>query len=151
TISMRTLVPSHRSKAVGRVKVNGVPHSTIRLSAQFRTGGVVSTTIILWLQVVTLEQESIAVQVREIWKVFPQPCTMPLVANRCRFVPSHRSKKVGASLGTGVPHSITRLGGHCAGGGRVSTTVMIWLQKEALLQVSSALQVRVTLNFTGHW
>jgi hypothetical protein len=35
-------------------------------------------------------------------------------------------------------------------GGSVSTMVTVWLQKEELVEVSVALQVRVTLNKTGH-
>src|SRR5437763_871748 len=44
-------VPSQMSLAVGAVNAKGSPHSTIRLAAQLKAGGVVSTTTMLWLQV----------------------------------------------------------------------------------------------------
>src|SRR5262249_2284859 len=45
TTSIVTFVPSQMSLAKGRVKLKGVPHSTVWLSAQVRVGGVVSTSV----------------------------------------------------------------------------------------------------------
>src|SRR6185436_15868287 len=42
---MRTLVPSQISSAKGRVNSHGWPHSTMKLAAQDKLGGVVSTTV----------------------------------------------------------------------------------------------------------
>src|SRR6185436_12670423 len=71
-ISMTTLVPSHASTAVGRVKANGLPHSTIWSCAQVRLGGVVSTIVTVWLHNVVLPQASVARQVRTTLKSFGQ-------------------------------------------------------------------------------
>ena len=71
-----TFVPSQMSLATGGVNVHGVPHSTIRLPAQVRFGGVVSTTVMFWLQVEMLVQESIARQVRVAVNPLPQNPTL---------------------------------------------------------------------------
>ena len=66
-VSVRTTTltfrPSQLSKAVGASKLQAVPHSTVLEAAQNRTGGVVSTTVMVWEQVARLEQASVACQV----------------------------------------------------------------------------------------
>src|SRR6185436_13853322 len=59
-----TFVPEQMSEAVGGVKLQGMPHSTKRSDAQLRTGGRVSTTTIVWLQVMLLRQLSMTRHVR---------------------------------------------------------------------------------------
>src|SRR5204863_414603 len=71
-IRMVTFVPSQRSVAVGLVKVQAVPHSTVKSGKQVIEGGVVSTTVAVWLHVLLLPQASLAFQVRVATKVFPQ-------------------------------------------------------------------------------
>ena len=61
---MVTFVPQQASMAVGAVNDHGVPQLTVRLLAQVRTGGCVSTSVIVWLHVAVFEQQSMACQVR---------------------------------------------------------------------------------------
>src|SRR5436190_2155507 len=118
---MTTLVPSHASTAVGAVKANGLPHSTIWSWAQVRLGGVVSTTVRVWLQKLSLVQLSIARQVR---RTVNSPghrgkvaLVVVLVISITTLVPSHASTAVGRVKANGVPHSTiwscaqVRLGG----------------------------------------
>jgi hypothetical protein len=46
------------SVAVGRSNVHGVPHWTVLSGAQVSVGGVKSTTVTVWLQVLLLLQQS---------------------------------------------------------------------------------------------
>src|SRR5437879_1913814 len=59
-----TFVPQQASRAVGVSKVQGVPHSTTLFDGQLMTGGVVSDTVMVWLQVLVLPQQSVANQTR---------------------------------------------------------------------------------------
>ena len=61
---MVTLVPQQTSEAEGASKLQAEPHSTVLLVAQVITGGVVSTTVTVWLQVLLLPQQSVACHVR---------------------------------------------------------------------------------------
>jgi hypothetical protein len=56
------------SNADGGSNVQTAPHSALLLSAQLRRGGVVSTTVTDWLQVLRL-QPSVAIHVRVAKKV----------------------------------------------------------------------------------
>src|SRR6185436_6165139 len=62
------------SVAVGASKVQAVPRCTVLLLllVQSMTGGVVSMTVTVWLQVALLLQLSIACQTRVASKVLPQ-------------------------------------------------------------------------------
>ena len=57
-----TLVPQQREKAVGGSNPQLEPHSAFLLVAQLMTGGLVLTTVIVWLQVLVLPQQSTAAQ-----------------------------------------------------------------------------------------
>src|SRR5262245_36070832 len=59
---------------------------------------------------------------------------------------SHLSTAVGMSKAQSVPHCTSLSCSHVIFGGSVSTMVTVWLQKATLVDVSVALQVRVTLN-----
>jgi hypothetical protein len=59
-----TLVPSQLSVADGGTKLQAAPIGTVWAGAQVITGGVVSTTVTVWLQTALLEQASVARQVR---------------------------------------------------------------------------------------
>jgi hypothetical protein len=61
--TMVTFVPSLESTADGSSKFHAVPHSSIRLVAQVISGAVVSTTVMVWLQVELFVQLSVACQV----------------------------------------------------------------------------------------
>src|ERR1017187_4694709 len=52
------------SLAVGGVKFHAKPLLTVRLLAHISTGGVVSTTVTVWLQVLVLPQTSVNTHVR---------------------------------------------------------------------------------------
>src|ERR1051326_2098027 len=68
-----TFVPSQSSTAAGGVNGGFEPvHSTTTLLAQVSTGGVVSTTRMICVQVLALLQVSIACQTRVIRKRFEQ-------------------------------------------------------------------------------
>jgi hypothetical protein len=76
---MVTFAPSQLSTAVGGMKLQAVPHSTVRLLAQIICGGVVSTTVIVWLQVLELPHRSIAIQERVVLKALPLLTPLPQV------------------------------------------------------------------------
>src|SRR5207244_1643797 len=58
-----TLVPQQASVAEGGSKLQVLPHSTVLLVAQVKTGGCVATAVTVWLQVALLLQQSVACQV----------------------------------------------------------------------------------------
>jgi hypothetical protein len=67
-VTVRTLIVTlpQPSVAVGGSNVQGTLQSTLLFVAQMRTGGVVSTTVTVWLQVTLLVHASVACQVRVI-------------------------------------------------------------------------------------
>ena len=109
TTRMVTLVPSHTSIAKGGVKRMGWPHSMVRLGAQVITGGVVSTTVIVWLHTLLLPQESVALQVRTMLvRPGQRGTTLVVTVPNMRiitFVPSQMSTAYGGVKANGCPHS----------------------------------------------
>src|SRR6185436_7723333 len=99
-----------------------------------KVGGVVSTTVIVWLSVETLLQASIASQVRDAMRVPPHsafvvPPTTPIVI----FVPPLQpSKATGMSKSHGEPHSKLLFGTGAKTGGFVLLTVMVCAQVEVM-------------------
>ena len=138
-----TLVPEQTSKAVGAVKLQGSPHSTIRSELQVSTGGRVSTTRMVWLHKAVLVQLSVTRQVRVALKLFGQDPALVSVLTMLMvtFVPSQMSLANGGVNCQGKPHSTKRSAAQERFGGVVSTTVMFWLQNETLVQASVAFQV----------
>jgi hypothetical protein len=66
---MVILVPQQASKAVGGSKTQALLHTTVLSVAQFTTGGVVSTTVTVWVQVwAAPEQSTICQTCWLIWK-----------------------------------------------------------------------------------
>src|SRR5436190_301425 len=65
------------------------------------------------------------------------------------LVPSQASTADGGVKANGLPHSTSWSFAQTMLGGVVSTMVMVWLQKELLLQLSVAFQVRVAVNMPG--
>src|ERR1043166_1776238 len=61
------------SVAVGASKDQALPHSAVLLGTQVMVGGVVSRTVIVCTTFVVLPESSVAVQVREMTFVPPQP------------------------------------------------------------------------------
>ena len=73
---------------------------------QLSAGGIVSTIVIVWLQVERLVQESKASQVLVVVKVRPQRALVVVLKIRTvTFVPSHMSMARGAEKEKGMPHS----------------------------------------------
>ena len=60
------------SLAVGGSKFQTLPHSTVLLVAQVMLGGVVSSTVTVWLHIAVLVLVSVAIHVRVASKVVPQ-------------------------------------------------------------------------------
>ena len=60
----RTGFVQRLSVAIGGSNVHGVPHWTVLFVAQVSVGGVVSTTVTIWLQKLLLLQQSVASHVR---------------------------------------------------------------------------------------
>jgi len=90
------------SLAVGASKVQAVPHWTVLLVAQVSTGGVVSTTDTIWLQVLVLPQASVANQVRVMTRG-QIPLVTVLSTVSVTFAPLQLSLTVGASKVQAVP------------------------------------------------
>jgi hypothetical protein len=146
-----TFVPLQMSKAVGGLKLHGCPHSAVLSGAQVMLGGVVSTTVMVWLHVAELPHLSIAVQTRVAENVLPQsPLVTVLTVTMIRFVPSQVSTAVGGVKLHGVPHSTNRLGAQEMAGGALSTSMMVWLQVALLPHWSVARQVRVAEMVRPH-
>ena len=144
---LETVTLPHASLPVAEPVVAGVvgsPHSTVTLAGQLIVGFVVSTMVIVCTHVAVWLQASVAVQVRVITPVFPQPganesalliVTLPQV-----------SDPVAVPVAAGdvdEPHSTVASSGHWIVGTVVSTIVMTWVQLEVWLQASVAVHVRV--------
>jgi hypothetical protein len=61
-----TLVPLHASETIGGSKSQTAPQATVLFDGHTSTGGVVSTKVTVWLQVLVVPKESLATQVRVI-------------------------------------------------------------------------------------
>jgi hypothetical protein len=148
-----TFVPSQLSTAAGGVNTSGAPHSTVKLVPQVNTGGVVSTTVIVWLQVDVFVHRSAALQVRvtvkRIGQMFAGTFVVVVTSVMVTLVPSQASAAAGGVNTSGAPHSSVKLVPQLNTGGVVSTTVIVWLQVEVFVHRSAALQVRVTVKRIG--
>jgi hypothetical protein len=125
-------------------------HSTVASAGTLRLGAVVSTTVITWSPLVAFPHSSVAVQVRVITLVFPQPGTT-FVSASVIVTPPHVSEPVATpleALDSSLVHSIVTSGGTLKAGAVVSTTVITWSAEVAFPHASVAVQVRViTLVF----
>jgi hypothetical protein len=97
------------SLAVGASKFHAVPHGTVLLAAHVSTGGVVSSTVTVWLHVLVLPHPSVNSQVR----VMTQG-QGPLLVTVLRTVagtgaPLHASTALGVSKVQTLPHSTVLL------------------------------------------
>jgi hypothetical protein len=129
TITIVTLVVSKLSEAVGLSNIQLDPHTTILFVGQLITGGVVSETATIWLQVAAFEQPSVALQVRVAMNAFPQvKLVTVLTILMVTFVPPHKSLAVGASNVQAVPASITLFVPQIIVGAVVSTTATTWVK-----------------------
>lgn len=113
------------------------------------TGGVVSVTITVWLHVATLPQQSTACHVRIAVLVQPTMFVVVLVMVTVTFVPQHKSVAVGGVNVHGVPHVRFRLLAQVNTGGVVSVMVTTLVQRDVLVQQSTACQVIVRTSVQG--
>src|SRR5688572_24094233 len=94
-------------------------------------GGVVSTTVIVWLHTLLLPQVSLALQVRTMLvRPGQRGLTAVLTVFRMRIttlVPSQASTAKGGVKANAVPHSTTWLFPQVTLGGSVSINVIVWL------------------------
>src|SRR5262245_48863539 len=126
----------HRSVAVGGSNVQFEPHSTVLFVAQVRTGGVVSTIVTAWLQVLVLPWRARASKTRVMNCRQVPFVNVPNIETPCR---QQLSVAIGVPNSHGWPHSNVRSGGQEVNtGGVVSTIVTVWLQVLVLPQQSAA-------------
>src|SRR5439155_1055809 len=143
---------SHASVAVGVAKDGVAGHwivvgpGTVEI-----TGAVVSTTLMVWLDVELLPQWSVAVQVRVTLLACGHEPGVVTSAKVSVGLGSHASVAVGVANDGVAGHSMVVGPGTAEMlGACVSTTLMVWLAVELLPQWSVAVQVRVTLLACGH-
>ena len=108
------------------------------------TGGVVSTTSIRCTALAGFPRPSVAVHVRRMVRVLPQPGVIPSAWDTTAG--PHSSLAVATPVAAGAvepPHSTTALGGICREGGIVSVTVTVKLQDAELPAPSVAVCVTV--------
>src|SRR5436309_1746451 len=132
---------------------SGVPnagvagHSMVASVGQLATvGAALSSTVMVWLQVVELLCASVAVQVRLVLLT-----GLPLTARASSAKVTVRLAAQ-ASLNSGVPNTgvaghwiVASVGQLATVGAALSSTVMVWLQVVELLCASVAVQVRLVL------
>jgi Ni,Fe-hydrogenase III small subunit len=139
------------SVAVGVVHV-GVPEHSIVVGPgnADNTGGMVSSTLMVWVAVDVLPHRSVAVHVRVMLYSFGQD---PLVVTSAEL--NIGAPQLSVAVGVvhdGVPeHSIVVGAGNPEmTGGVVSSTLMVCVAVAVLPHPSSAVQVRVILYSFGH-
>src|SRR5206468_3904600 len=120
---MVTLVPAQASEAEGASKLQAEPHWTVLFVAHVMTGGVVSTTVTIWLHGALLEQPSVACQVRVITCEQAVPLVVVPTTLMVTLVPAQTSEAEGASKLQAEPHWTVLFVAHVMTGGVVSTTV----------------------------
>src|SRR5438105_2653475 len=117
---------------MGTVKSQLRPHSRFSFWPQLIVGGVVSTVVTVWLQLVWLPQQSVACQVRVMSIEQSAPAVALVVSlpttTTVTFVPQQRSFAVGSSNVHVLSHSTVLLVAQVSTGGAVSATVTVWKQ-----------------------
>src|SRR5580765_282180 len=126
-IRIVTFVPSQASRAMGGSKLQAVPQLTFLALLQTKSGGVVSTTVMVWLQRARLVHWSVASQVRVA--LMPLPQRLPwlvvvLTTTRVTFV-EQLSLTLGIAKFHTVPHSTVRLFPQLISGGVVSLILTV--------------------------
>ena len=103
-----------------------IPHSTVTSGGQTMVGGVVSTIVMIWVQVLVSPQSSVAVQVRVMVPVLPQAGAK--LSLKVMLTPPQLSDPVAMPVASGevdMPHSTVASGGQTMVGGVVSSIVII--------------------------
>ncbi len=138
------------SVAVGVVQEGTTEHSIVVGAGKPEiTGGVVSSTLIVWEAVAVFPQPSLAVQVRVILNSFGHE---PLVvtSTNVRVGVEQLSVAIGVVHEGATEHSIVvGPGSGDITGGMVSSTLIVWVAVEVLPHSSVAVQVRVILYSFG--
>jgi hypothetical protein len=133
-----------RSVAVGSSNVQASAHSTVLSGAQAMVGGIVSTTVMVWLQNAMFPHRSVAPHVRVAKKVMPHKALVSVSKTiTVTLVPSQISFAEGGVKLKCAPHSTRRSGAQVIVGGMVSTTSTAWLQVALLPHASATRQVRM--------
>src|ERR1041385_7256023 len=128
------------------VKVAGAINAAPFVGAMmFTTGGVVSTTVIVWLHCDELPQASVARQVRVAEKVLPHAGLVTVLRTVTVALPQV-SLAVGVPKVHAVPISTVAAAGQVIVGAVVSTTVTVCEHCALLPQASVAFQVRLAVN-----
>src|SRR6478736_4066323 len=154
SLSSFTVAPPQVSDAVGGVKLGVAGHSMVVLApAAPIVGGVVSTTVIVWVRVAEwLPHASVASQVLVREKLLAHVPAAVVSLSRFTVAPPQVSDAVGGvKLGV-FGHSMVVLAPAAPiVGGVVSTTVMVWVRvAEWLPQASVASQVLVREKLLAH-
>src|SRR5258708_22611514 len=144
------LVPQASPRAVGGSKSQVEPHSTVLLVEQLIVGGVMSTTVTLWPQMLLLPHASIAAQVLVAVNVLPHNALVAVPKVTIRLVPQASPGAVGASKLQALPHSTGLLVPHVIVGGVVSRIVTVWLHVLLFPHGSTAAQARVAAKVLPH-
>src|SRR5204863_518587 len=118
-------------------------HSTMASGTSLIVGAVVSTMVMVCLQVAKLPQSSVAFQVRVMTPVLPQPGAKASVWLMATLPQASLPVAVPVALGSvEAVHSTVVLAGQVIDGLVVSTTVMVCTKLVLLPESSVAVQVR---------
>src|SRR5215831_13861866 len=132
-------------KGTGGGHVSPTRSWTDMLPGQLITGGIVSTKVMCWTQVLKLPHASVAFQVRSIPGLPVQLGGVGASVELIVTVPPQLSVAVAEPVFDGSvesPHCNCLSGGQVISGGVVSTKVMCWTQVLELPHASVAFQVR---------
>src|SRR5436309_1080361 len=147
-------VPAQLSLAVTRLVLGAGTsraHGTFTGAGQVMIGGVVSLTVIVWVQVALLPHTSVALYVRVMVNWLKQ--LLALITSLTQLtvtVPAQLSLAVTRLVlgaGTSRAHGTFTGAGQVMIGGVVSLTVIAWVQVALLPHTSVALYVRVMVNW----
>src|SRR5687767_5480123 len=155
--SQRSVAPapgnaSNASKSTGHAGTSAT-QETVAFAGHVITGGVLSSTVIVWLHVAELPQSSVTVCVRVIVPRYAAPTSGPVLQAYVR-VGSQRSEadapgnasnaaKFTGHAGTSATQETVTFVGHVITGGVLSSTVIVWLHVAELPQSSVTVCVRM--------
>src|SRR6266446_1152360 len=124
----------------GSTNTGASGHSMVLSAAQAMVGGVLSSTVIVWLHVAVLPHSSVAVQVRLVaYLILPVGQVPAMGVSMCaRVTVPHKSVGTGSTnCGVGG-HSMVLSAAQAMVGGVLSSTVIVWLHVAVLPHSSVA-------------
>jgi hypothetical protein len=122
TSEMNTFVPQQASNAVGGMKLHAEPHGTVWFAPQVMTGGTLSITVTVWLQLVALPQQSVICQLRVTMSgQVLRPLVTVLMTVMLGGLVQQSSTAIGGLKFQVVPHWTILFVGQITFGGAVST------------------------------